>query len=689
MSKIRRRGLHIPALAGILVAFLGIPGLGGRPGDRRAPGLQALKPERQPPLQHEVAVTLKLIQVFVTDASGKPALGLEKSDFVLSDNGRPQTITDFERHVLSFPAAGGVGAAKPAEVKPVPVAAPEPAGKAEARLLSRKFIFLIDYGRNDFEGVGKAKLAALEFLEKRVFPDDEVGLFTLSPLRGLTLHENLTRDHGKVRNKLRKLRELVGGGGEAPSGPVVGMALMNADVFAPHGGHAGATGRDMFSDIAEWAKALRAIPGQKNIILFTMGYGTGAIRAGSLNNVLFEAMAKALASANAPVFTVDTRPERPPTGTYASGTLRGTLPEPSLAHLSETTGGKWLGQVNYAARIAEQIHDATANYYVLGYYIPETWDGKYHEIKVEVREPRFKVHAQRGYFNPVPFAKLSPVEKQLHLLSLALDGRTAASRVADLPMAALPFAEPNGAGNVILVAGVSPDAIRSEVGDRTEFFTLVLDETGAIADGKRAEIDWQAFEAGAGTVFEYSVISLPPGRYEGKAVVRNLEDGRAAAGDCAVEVAALPGEGPLMFPPLLLVKGGEGRYMNLAPAGKGGGSPDLSIARIYPFPAKEYVPLIGPLDRGASELWAMLRCLWRGTASGEIEVECSLKAEGADEEIPVEAEILSATGRDDGDVYLLRFALADLEAGRYAFMIKARNAGEVIVARAQSAIEIR
>ena len=58
------------------------------------------------PLQHEVTVTLKLIQVFVTDANGKPALDLERSDFVITDNGKPQTITDFEKHVLALPAPG-------------------------------------------------------------------------------------------------------------------------------------------------------------------------------------------------------------------------------------------------------------------------------------------------------------------------------------------------------------------------------------------------------------------------------------------------------------------------------------------------------------------------------------------------------------------------------------------------------
>ncbi len=188
------------------------------------------------------------------------------------------------------------------------------------------------------------------------------------------------------------------------------------------------TQRNLFADIAEWAKALRAIPGQKNIILFTMGFGNGVVRPGRLNSVLFETMARALASANAPVFTVDTTPQTLPGRDVEDKLPSGTLPERSLAYLSQTTGGMFVGHVNFSSRIATDIQDATANYYVLGYSIPVAWDGKYHDVKVDVVKPGYKVHAQRGYFNPVPFAKLTPVEKHLHLIDLALGDAASGAR---------------------------------------------------------------------------------------------------------------------------------------------------------------------------------------------------------------------------------------------------------------------
>jgi hypothetical protein len=381
-------------------------------------------------------------------------------------------------------------------------------------------------------------------------------------------------------------------------------------------------------------------------------------------------MARALASANAPVFTVDTTPQQLPGRDVEDKLPSGTLPEISLAYLAETTGGKFLGAVNYSARIADDLHDATANYYVLGYYIPASWDGKYHEVKVEVRKKGYQVHAQRGYFNPVPFNKLSPIERHIHLLNLALGDSAAAARTLDFPMTALPFAAPGQTANVLVVSGLAVDSIRSAIGDRTEFVILALDPNSAIADGQRAEVEWKDLKPGR--LYQYSIASLPPGRYDYRAVIRNLEDGRAAVGACSIEVTAPPAEGPIMFPPFLLQRGG-GQYLDLTSKGAVDGPAGFSISQIFPYPAKEYAPLVGPLDQGAGELWAMLRCVWRGARSGEIELACSVKAEGGGEEIPVPAEILSAFSRDDGDLYLLHFELPEITSGRWVLEIRAEG----------------
>src|SRR5512137_2005867 len=72
--------------------------------------------QQQPPLKYEVSVTLKLIQVYVTDKSGKPVRDLTKEEFRLTDNGQPVTLSAFEKHDLAAAPTAGVEAPEPATV---------------------------------------------------------------------------------------------------------------------------------------------------------------------------------------------------------------------------------------------------------------------------------------------------------------------------------------------------------------------------------------------------------------------------------------------------------------------------------------------------------------------------------------------------------------------------------------------
>ena len=250
MMRDRKGDGFFHALAALSLIGILASGVSGRP----VPSAQVKTKAAEAPLQHQVTVTLKLIQVFVTDAKGKPALDLERSDFVLYDNGAPQTITDFEKHVLSLPAV---------ERKEVEL----PPARETASLLNRKFIFLIDFVRNELEGIIKAKTAALEFMDTKVRPGDEVALFSFSVVGGLKLHEYLTQDHDKLRAAIRKLRDAPGitpvwDESGLPGHEPMGMELMTLQIFGASGGQSGGPTRNLFSEVAEWAKALRYIPGQ-------------------------------------------------------------------------------------------------------------------------------------------------------------------------------------------------------------------------------------------------------------------------------------------------------------------------------------------------------------------------------------------------------------------------------------------
>jgi hypothetical protein len=84
----------------------------------------------------------------------------------------------------------------------------------------------------------------------------------------------------------------------------------------------------------------------------------------------------------------------------------------------------------------------------------------------------------------------------------------------------------------------------------------------------------------------------------------------------------------------------------------------------------------------------MLKCVWRGVSSGEIELACSLRAEAGGEEIPLQAEIFGTRSQDDGVFYLLRLELPALEAGGYELAIQALDADGAVVSRTRSWFKI-
>jgi VWFA-related protein len=147
----------------------------------------AISQERteQKVLEHEVSVILKLIQVYVLDMQGNAVTDLEKEDFELYDNGKLQSITDFERHVLFTEDDATQPSLKEKASSPAK--------------LNRKFFLFFDLAFNTARGIKNAREAALYFIDHQLQPTDEVGVLSYSATKYFTVHEYLTTNHKKVR----------------------------------------------------------------------------------------------------------------------------------------------------------------------------------------------------------------------------------------------------------------------------------------------------------------------------------------------------------------------------------------------------------------------------------------------------------------------------------------------------------
>jgi hypothetical protein len=412
----------------------------------------------------------------------------------------------------------------------------------------------------------------------------------------------------------------------------------------------------------ELAKSLRYISGFKNIIFFSSGitrsllYDSAISGAkGSLVLGPYEDMLKELAASNSPVYAVDTEGTR---AHFKSQEGRGTF---ALKQLSELSGGKYFHEVENYESIARTIQSITGNYYVLGYYIDENWDGKFHEVKVKVKRPGCEVLAQGGYFNPKPFAEYSEFEKLLHLYDLAFAEKPQFQDRLEFPLVALPCSGGQEA-NCVLISEIPVERIKAVINQKAELVRYVFDSRKKIVDFKRGEVKVPILSRNR--ICHYSVASLAPGNYECRLIIRNLSTGKAAVGKAAIEIPQLQASGLILFPPLLLLPGKGVSYLKGSEADRKG-SEEPSLKNIYPFVSTDSFPIIEELEPGISRVLAVVRCTALRIQAPSLRMAVSLIENSTKQVTPLAHSLLSGQMQGETGIFLIEITLPGLQAGAY------------------------
>jgi VWFA-related protein len=674
--------------------------------------------ENQKALQHEVVVTLKLVQVYVVDKNGKPVVDLEKSDFVIYDNGLLQEVTEFEKHIISELALRTV-------TPLVETIAPTPLPEAEQ--MSRKFFLIFDFAYNSFIGVKKAKKASLHFIDTQLLPTDEVAILSYSALRSLTLHEYLTTDHKKVREVVDVVdkgqlggrafeieeqywknrdsdyqRERVDGIKEDEEMASRDEAkrwklreIQESERMASKN-----QALNFLIKMTELAEAMRYIPGQKNIILFSSGIpasllqGTGqpvGIARFDFGDYRLrnksEELVKEFSSSNCIVFSFDTREKdvnvfQDDNETFVTGDRKfgsdaradhifyrdsRTTGQSSLRRLSSGTGGKYFGNIDEYQRHIQKLQDLTGSYYILGYYVDEQWDGKYHAIKVEVRRKGCKVHSQAGYFNPKPFREYSKLEKKLHLVDLALNEKPLFQTPQSMFMTPLAFSV-SGGPHLFLLSEIPAKILEKFTGKTAELVTLIFDEQDNLI-----KIDGMEFDIGAlrgKNVICSPEISLQPGSYKCRLVVRDLDTGNAAVAKAFASVDKPSERNLVLDQPLLLVPKSESVYLEEQ-------LPDKKFGQmwndIYSFDSRLFTPLIGPLPKGTSKILALIPLSQTRLSQADIIYKAHLVNFSSRQNIPLACAELERMSKEGFQVQSLELELGELLPGEYVLYILAQD----------------
>jgi len=415
-----------------------------------------------------VATRLVEIGVIVRDKNG-PVANLTKDDFVVLDRGKPQKISIFSADAAAF-------AQQPPQ-QPLPQNTFSDLPQYGATAPRSVTVVLLDnlntlYGSaaaSRYEttpywledlALRNAKSHLIEFI-KQLQPQDRVAIYGL----GHSLHVlcDFTSDREQLLAIVKNYdtrsitnREVVEPGHMHIDLP--GHDNPGNDVFRPGGKFeneaagnlAGAANADRSAQTMAALQAIAAhvanIPGRKNLVWLTANLPfSGA------------AMAHVLSPANIAVYPVDARGllARSPMvmsgipGTADADDVSGAsghmdnMPAQSsqpigiatMEKLADETGGQAFVNTNDITGAIRKAVEDSAVTYTLGFYINgNALDGKFHEVKVNVKRKGLTIHYPKGYFafadteatkNEDQFrlvsAVLSPIESSSILLKATVE----------------------------------------------------------------------------------------------------------------------------------------------------------------------------------------------------------------------------------------------------------------------------
>jgi len=639
---------------------------------------QEARPQARP-LQHDAVAIGRLLAVRVLGPEGRPLTGLRKEDFSLFEDGQPKPITEFEVHTMT---EAGLTTSPD-----VPLS--EEAAALAAEASRRKLFVLLDLQGSDRAGQVKAKTVALDFLDSQVHPGDQVAVIVWYAMSGFAIREYLTSDLDRIRRAIEDAAEAPPSASEPvrlaseepeardrgvsmPAGersPEIRIApaegLGQSVIMVPGTGLFQRT--DFIPRLTELAETFKTIPGHKSLVLFTArNMGAAARRLGRL-----------FAAAGTAVYAINTQDWK--MGFFGTK-FKYIWTEHSLDDMAAASGGKYFADINDAAAIVRDVQGLSGNYYVIGYYVHESWEGTFHPIRVDVARPGARVLVQEGFSDSKPFNQMSDFEKDVQLLDLLWSERPYSGNI---PLMIDP----------LIVCGTSYGLgcllCRWAVGSKTgppaaaiEVSALLRDGAGNVLISRKWNVDLAPHDGQ--TVWAYMTHRFQIGPHDLRLVVRDHTTGTSLIGRARFQVAARAPAGISLSSPLLIEDGPAASFLRLVTARpesskNWAAAEEPSILDLYRLLPKEGSPIVGRVLPGAMRLLAVVPVEMGPHPSEEmpvLAVEAKLVASAPGVEIPLEAEIRNYTAFDDGpDIMVLLLTLPDVAPGDYDLDIMVEDVG--------------
>lgn len=391
---------------------------------------------------------LVVLNVFVRDKNGKSLSGLKASDFIVTENGRPQHLSVFEFQQLGANTsavtvsadATAAAAVPPAEM---PKAAPRPEGSQRFR--DRRLIVLyFDLSAMQSYEQLRAFEAAEQFIKEKLTPADLVAIMSF----GTKLNTDLefTDDRDSMISVIRKFT--VGANSELATQGSTDVDSSDTASFSIDDTEFNIFNTDRkLSALEDATRKLMAYPEKKAIVYFSGGIE----RTGTENESQLRATVNSAVRSNVSFYPIDVTglTAAPPGGDATTASPSGTALYTASAHnsqhdqrfnqqdtlesLASDTGGKAFFDSNDLALGIQQVQKDIESYYILGYYSSnENKDGRFRKVDVKLaRKMDAKLDTRSGYYAEKEFAKMGGSEKERQLE----DALTLGDPKTELPLA--------------------------------------------------------------------------------------------------------------------------------------------------------------------------------------------------------------------------------------------------------------
>ncbi len=538
-----------------VVCLAGLATLAFSQGQVRAGAQVSKSPQQAFVLRTQTNVVLVDVRVF--DKSGKPVTDLQQSDFRVLEDGVPQTITSFSLEDVER-LAQATGATERPQVIDLEKLPPE-VNVAQVIQDHRLLVFFFDLSSMAPDELMRALKATSDFLKQRLTPADLIAVVTYTS--SLRVVQNFTNDRDALTKVLHAMQigeessvlSAAGAVGEAGGTDASGTEIVNqdlSDAFTPDETEFNIFNTDeKLAAIESLARMLRDVPGRKSVIHFS----SGIQRTGIENQAQLRATMDAANQANVSLYTMDARglAALPPGGDASTASPAGTAiysgsavvsqvsslqgSRETLASLAADTGGRTFYDLNDFGPAFEEVQRENSSYYLLGYTPSNTRsDGRFRRIRVEVDRPGLKVQARPGYFAPKDFRQFTREDKEVQL-EQAMD--------LDVPFVDLPFVvdtayfrRPDKKFTIVLAAKIpgSQVAFLKKSGKHETEFDFAWRVTdaqkhtvAALRDTLPVKMTDETYqEIVSGNLLYEGEITLPPGKYDLKAVVRENQGGK-------------------------------------------------------------------------------------------------------------------------------------------------------------------